>query len=184
MADDNEDQQATNEHTEKINPLAQGYWSHLCYAVGLMLFNIAMLVGMIGYAYSIYQTSKTVAQHTPDKRLQAMQLRADGGKRALFVSANSVGVDSKISGLAASLEKHHAFYEDMLESEQAFSRYLHLQQNTIDHFVEQIGRSQVWQQQYLQKVLALPTRSATRQNLIQRTLDSFQKVTTLDDISE
>jgi len=179
MAEEQTEPNTEEDSTPAADPLAKGYWLHFVSPILLMMVNVLMLVALMGYAYSVYLEVKKVAQVTPDKRLNVMKIKADSGKRALFVSVSSVGVDKQLEKLAGSLDKHRQFYQDMLESEQAYSAYLHLQQNSVDHFAAVIGQSKVWQNMYLNSVLPLPTKSAQRENLIKITIDQLQDVPTL-----
>lgn len=163
------------------SPFAKGYWGHLLGAILLVLLNFAVLIGLMAWSYEVYQEAKRVAQVTPDKRIKAMQVRAKEGRKSLFVTVSDLGLDAKLKALSESLEGHRQFYQDMLSSEEDFSRLLHLQQIGVSHFADNIGQSKVWQDQYIQHLLPLPTKSAKRQNFLLHNLEKLQQVPTMSE---
>ncbi len=161
------------------HPLAVGYWTHLATPILLVLVNMAFLVGLLNAVYSIYLHANSISDVTPAKRLDSLQMTAEGGRAELVRSIASLGIDGHFANISKSLQTHRSFYERLLRSDEDFSKLMHLQQNGISHFAAIIGQSDVWQQRYTEGLLALPVHSAKRQFVIRQTIDNLQALTPL-----
>lgn len=169
------------EVAQSIHPLAVGYWRHLILSVVIIVANIAVLVGLISASYGVFQRAKSVAEITPVKRLDVVQATLEGGRESLQAEIATLGIKQQMDNLGGSFDAHRRFYQNLLASERDFSRLLHRQQNGVTYFASAIGRSDVWQKRYTDKLLSLPGHSAQRQLIIQQTQDNLQSLPTLAD---
>lgn len=156
------------------HPLSVGYWTHTATPIVLVLVNMVFLIGLLNASYSVYLHANSISDVTPAKRLDAVQLTAEGGRAELVRSIASLGIDGHFANISNSLQTHRSFYERLLRSDEDFSKLMHLQQNGVSHFAAIIGQSDVWQQRYTEGLLSLPVHSAKRQFVIRQTIDDLQ----------